>query len=404
LFAASLLLVPKYTDPFHGCETMFETACAIMAEWRRFEHTNRSIAACLGMSFWKRRQIGDMFRSVVGRPVFCRTAAQAVRRAKAASGSIAVWASREPAGLAAAARAAKVPIVRVEDGFLRSVGLGADFIPAASIIADRGGVYYDPNTPSDFLKLAQNADFEAGLLDRASALIALLVERGITKYNTGTPFPKLELLPTVRRIFVPGQVEDDRSVLAAGCGVRGNLDLLRKVRAANPDAFIVYKPHPDVDAGHRIGAVPDHEVRAVADLLVRGASSADIIQNVDEVHSLTSLAGFEALLRRRRVVVYGKPFYAGWGLTEDMAGPIQGRGRKLSLEQLVAVTLILYPRYLDPLTRLACGPEIIIERLGQAELWRPGLLVLLRRRYGALMNRLRRTGASVRGVYATQQR
>jgi capsular polysaccharide export protein len=41
--------------------------------------------------------------------------------------------------------------------------------------------------------------------------------------------------------------------------------------------------------------------------------------------------------------------------------------------------LILYPRYLDPMTRLPCGPEVVIERLDHPELWRPGLLVLARR-------------------------
>jgi capsular polysaccharide export protein len=101
---------------------------------------------------------------------------------------------------------------------------------------------------------------------------------------------------------------------------------------------------------------------------------------------MTSLAGFEALLRGRRVVVYGRPFYAGWGLTVDR--PPLDRGRRLTLDELVAGVLILYPRYLDPLTRLPCGPEVIIERLDHPELWRPGPLVLARRLQGAMVRRL----------------
>jgi capsular polysaccharide export protein len=100
---------------------------------------------------------------------------------------------------------------------------------------------------------------------------------------------------------------------------------------------------------------------------------------------VTSLAGFEALLRRRRVVVYGRPFYAGWGLTTDLAE--LDRGRRLTLEELVAGALILYPRYLDPVTRLPCGPELIIERLADPELWRPGFLVAARRLQGLLTRR-----------------
>ena len=103
------------------------------------------------------------------------------------------------------------------------------------------------------------------------------------------------------------------------------------------------------------------------------------------MHTLTSLTGFEALLRHRRVVVYGRPFYAGWGLTTDLAAV--DRGRVLSLEELVAGALILYPRYLDPVTRLPCTPEIVIERLDDPKLWRPGLLVVARRLQGMLARR-----------------
>ena len=167
--------------------------------------------------------------------------------------------------------------------------------------------------------------------------------------------------------------------------IRGNLDLLARVRATNPDAFIVYKPHPDVDAGHRRGAIPDAAAGAIADLIVRSVSTAALLGEIDELHTLTSLAGFEALLRRRRVVVYGRPFYAGWGLTTDLAAV--DRGRVLSLEELVAGALILYPRYLDPQTRLPCPPEIIIERLDDPNLWRPGALVIGRRLQGLCARR-----------------
>jgi capsular polysaccharide export protein len=185
---------------------------------------------------------------------------------------------------------------------------------------------------------------------------------------------------------VPGQVEDDLSIRFGAGEVRSNLALLGAVRAAHPEAFILYKPHPDVLAGHRIGAVPDSATRRFADRVVEDGSTATLLAVADELHTMTSLTGFEALLRGRRVVVYGRPFYAGWGLTDDIEH--FDRGRRLTLAQLVAATLILYPRYLDPLTRLPCGPEVIIERLDDPELWRPGPLVLARRFQGVLVRRL----------------
>ncbi|HEY0200229.1 MAG TPA: hypothetical protein VGC24_00905, partial [Burkholderiaceae bacterium] len=98
-----------------------------------------------------------------------------------------------------------------------------------------------------------------------------------------------------------------------------------------------------------------------------------------------------------QVVTYGRPFYAGWGLTTDIYPPAR-RGRQLSLEQLVAGTLILYPHYIDPVTLLPCGPEHLIERLDQAGDWRTGLLVGIRRGQGAVRRNWARSfgGGSVR--------
>src|SRR5262249_17758587 len=151
-----------------------------------------------------------------------------------------------------------------------------------------------------------------------------LVERGVTKYNAGAASPALIPSSRKRRLFVPGQVEDDQSVLLGGAGILSNLELLARVRAENPDAFLIYQPHPDVEARYRRGAVPDAAVLRLADCVVRGLSAASIASVVDEVHTLSSLAGFEALLRDCPVTCYGQPFYAGWGLTRDRA-PIPRR-------------------------------------------------------------------------------
>jgi capsular polysaccharide export protein len=386
IFAGACLIATRYLDPYHRTAASFEEIVEILGEWRKIERTNRRIAVCLGMSFWKRRQVADFLRSSSGRPVFRRSARAALARARAQSGgTIAVWASRAPAGLAQAAKAQRIPLILVEDGFLRSVGLGSDFMPAASLVLGSRGMHFDPSVRSDLELLLSEAKFDAALVARARELITLLVARGVTKYNLGNRAFSLDWPPDRRRILVPGQVEDDLSVRLGGAGIRGNLELLGRIRAANPDAFILYKPHPDVEAGHRKGRIADEAARNFADTVIRGDSTAAVLAEVDELHTLTSLAGFEALLRGRRVVVYGRPFYAGWGLTTDLAE--FDRGRQLSLEELVAGALILYPRYLDPLTRLPCGPEIIVERLGDPELWKPSPLVVARRLQGTLVRR-----------------
>jgi capsular polysaccharide export protein len=192
-----------------------------------------------------------------------------------------------------------------------------------------------------------------------------------------------------RHILVPGQVEDDRAVQAGGCGLTSNLELLKRVREQAPDAYILYKPHPDVLAGHRRGSIAERVCLRFADEIVGELPIGSLLAMVDEVHVNTSLAGFEALLRGKLVTTYGVPFYAGWGLTRDL-GPVPSRrSMTRTLDELVAATLLLYPRYLDPVTGLPCPAEIVVARLGACEERDGGLVVGMRRLQGKLMRRLR---------------
>jgi len=163
-------------------------------------------------------------------------------------------------------------------------------------------------------------------------------------------------------VLVPGQVEDDASIRLGCRDICTNLGLLREARRRNPDAFVIYKPHPDVLGGNRRGRMARDEALEVCDHIEQDASLADCLEVANEVHVLTSLVGFEALLRELPVVVYGQPFYSSWGLTEDLH-PLERRRRRLSLDELVAGTLIRYPRYLNRQTGKFTTPESIITQL-----------------------------------------
>jgi len=178
-------------------------------------------------------------------------------------------------------------------------------------------------------------------------------------------------------------------VQTGGCGLTSNLELLKRVREQAPEAYILYKPHPDVLAGHRRGTIPDRACLQFADEVLGELPIASLIDMADEVHVNTSLAGFEALLRGKKVVTYGVPFYAGWGLTSDL-GPVPvRRTARRTIDELVAATLLIYPRYLDPVSGLPCPAEIVVARLRSSENRDPGLLVGMRRLQGKLMRRLR---------------
>ncbi len=55
----------------------------------------------------------------------------------------------------------KQPVVRVEDTFLRSVGLGANLVRPLSWVRDRRGIYYDATAPSELEHLLQATEFSA---------------------------------------------------------------------------------------------------------------------------------------------------------------------------------------------------------------------------------------------------
>jgi capsular polysaccharide export protein len=388
IFAAAYLLYARYVDPFTGLGSTLERTLDTLATWRRAAELGRSV--CLGVSRWKRRSVEKLLSFGGASTVFKDSAEAAVAEARDAGGRVVVWAAREPAELASIATRAGVPVARIEDGFIRSVGLGAALIPALSYVIDSQGIHFDPRSPSDLETIVEAGDFPPSLLARARVLVDMLVAARVTKYNLGGALASRAEWPSGRRrILVAGQVEDDASLRLGALRIRRNADLLAAVRAENPDAFLLWKAHPDVVAGLRPGTVAAGMVAQLADADASMTDAASLIEVVDEVHVMTSALGFEALLRGRRVITYGAPFYAGRGLTVDKA-PIPRRRRSVTIEELAAAVLIVYPFYLDPRTGLPCGPEVALARLQEVDLWRPGLLTRMR----VLWGRLRRAAFS----------
>jgi len=184
-------------------------------------------------------------------------------------------------------------------------------------------------------------------------------------------------LPAGPRILVPGQVEDDASVLL-GCGdVSTNIGLLARTRAENPDAVLLYKPHPDVEAGQRRGKIDLADALKYADQVLPNADPVSLINAVDQVWTLTSTLGFEALIRGKKVTCLGTPFYAGWGLTRDLGEMPERRHARPDLTALVHACLVDYPRYLDPVTGMVCPVEIAVQRLADGDGLRGGRFAAL---------------------------
>ena len=366
-----------YASPFDGAPWTLEQVIDQLGLWRRLIESNRRYSAVYGVARWKRVTVDNLLWDGTG----------PVRHARSVLGDLGptsqamVWKSRTNPDVLGCLESRGVRLAELEDGFVRSVGLGANCVPPLSIIVDRTGIYFDPNHSSDLERLLQFDELPDAWAERSKELQTSLVHLRITKYGHGQN--SISMPDKKRRVLVTGQVEDDRSVLSGG-GNCTNLELVARTRALEPDAWIIYRPHPDVEAGHRKGHVPDAEVLRHADAIERHGPIASLIDAVDALHVITSLAGFEGLLRGKAVTTHGQPFYAGWGLTNDRGAPNPRRTRKRSLNELISATLIGYPRYVDPVTRLPCPPEVLVGRIaaGQARVSSP--LILLREWQGRI--------------------
>ena len=348
LVAAALICYPRYLDPVLGQRCEVEEVIAIIARqqkpaprWRRLY--------LVGFSLWKRAFM----------QAFCHHLAEELcfvsKPPKRLTGDeqVLVWGSRYPELVSA---------IRVEDGFIRSKGLGSNLCRPSSLSLDPVGIYFDSRTPSGLEQLLNYQQLTEPEIERGERLISLLRQHQISKYNVGEIQPYSPPMDGRQLVLVVGQVDGDASILTGSPYIRSNEQLLWAVRAAKPDAHILYKPHPDVVAGNRGGAISAACLAECVDSQVLDVGLTSLYPHVDELHTMTSLSGFEALVQGVKVTTWGQPFYSGWGLTTD-ANPPARRQRTLPLSALVYLTLVAYPLYLDWQTGLWISPEQLIHQL-----------------------------------------
>lgn len=363
VFAAAYLLYPRYVNPYTGQPCQAEDIIHLLADQRRQARRFAGPWLACGFSGWKKGFVGD-FLGPWARVAFCPMSLDQVRAKLSPASRVLAWSTSLSQELQAFCQDMDLELWRMEDGFVRSKGLGVDLVRPMSLVLDSRGIYYDPSSPSDLEQILDSAELSPSLLRRAAAVRRQLVEQGLSKYNVGKG-QALDLPRDKRLILVPGQVETDASITRGSSWIRTNQALLQEVRKQNPQAFVLYKPHPDVQSAGRKGALPQKDPQGLYDLLLEDISISELLSQVHEVHTMSSLAGFEALLRGVQVSTYGLPFYAGWGLTRDMQ-TCPRRTRRLSLDELVAGTLILYPVYVEPRSGHICNIETIIQLLVQA--------------------------------------
>ncbi|CUH52132.1 capsular polysaccharide biosynthesis protein [Shimia marina] len=333
LVHAALITYPAYRDPTSGQVISPEEAISQVGAARKRVAMRGTAVHALGFSLWKKPILRRFMHPA--QVTFHETAATVPGGA-----TVVLWGAHDASSLPSNTR-----IMRLEDGFIRSKGLGADLNAPGSWILDDLGIYFDSTQPSRLEHILQHQCVSPDDITEARAVRDTVLSKGITKYNLhGREWHRPS---TAKRVLlVPGQVESDASIRLGSPIIKSNLALVKAVRAANPDAYVLYKPHPDVESGHRSRGASEDDIPAFCDEVLTQGSIAALFDQVDEVHTMTSLSGFEALMRGLKVTCYGQPFYSGWGLTTDIH-PQNRRTRTRNLDELVYAALIAYPDYMS---------------------------------------------------------
>lgn len=258
-----------------------------------------------------------------------------------------------------------VSLRRLEDGFVRSVGLGIDGVPGCSLVDDPRGIYYDATSESQLEAWLNHSGYQPSVstLERAQHCMAMLRSERISKYNhveaepAGGPFERGQKL-----VLVVDQTHGDQSLQLGLAPVDAFAQMVRAALDEHPGATVLVKVHPDALTGKKRGCVSLAQQDARVVLLGEPLNPVALLERVDHVYVATSQLGFEALMLGKRVSCFGVPFYAGWGLTDDRV-PVPRRTARRSVAEVFSAAYFDYSRYVDPRTGQRCELEHLINAI-----------------------------------------
>ncbi len=237
-----------------------------------------------------------------------------------------------------------VPVVRIEDALLRSIRPGRMGDAPIGLMIDGLGVHFDSSAPSALeIILATNAFDDSALLQRARDGIERLRVLDLSKYNLHTD----TTCPAPGYVLVIDQTLGDASIRHGGASATTFREMLTQAQLDHPAARIVIKIHPETQNGLRAGHFGPAVAVGRISLCSGPVSPWALLEGAIAVYTVSSQMGFEAILTGHRPMVFGQPFYAGWGLTRDV-NPLARRTRVLTRTQLFAGAMILAPVSYDP--------------------------------------------------------
>ncbi|MBD3795904.1 MAG: capsule polysaccharide transporter [Epsilonproteobacteria bacterium] len=239
----------------------------------------------------------------------------------------------------------------LEDGFIRSLGLGVDGSPSFSLVEDDLGIYYDATAPSRLEMILSTYDFASNekLMGDARRAMGLIVQYNVSKYNDAKDIDENYFEDDSKKVLVIAQTAGDASLEYGMLDEYTTEDIISAAIEENPNAKIYIKIHPDVLSGKKKSDIDLDVLDSRVQVLTENVNPISLLKYFDKVYTKTSGMGFEALMVGCKCVCFGMPFYAGWGVTDDRS-KCERRKRKLSVEEIFAAAYILYTRYHNPYT------------------------------------------------------
>ena len=251
-------------------------------------------------------------------------------------------------------------ILRIEDAFVRSLRPGRMGDAPLGVMIDGDAVHFDSAKPSRLEEiLALDPLDDSNILERARVGIARIRDLHLSKYNIHDPdLPP----PAPGYVLVVDQTKGDASIRHAGANAATFAEMLALAVEENPGQRIVIKTHPETQMGLRPGHFGAAGLPPQVSLCTDALSPWALLDGAISVYTVSSQLGFEAILAGHRPHIFGQPFYAGWGLSQDR-NPVARRNRNLTRTQLFAGAMLLAPTWYDPGRDRLCSFEDMLNQL-----------------------------------------
>lgn len=367
VFHCAYMIYSHYVNPISRKRTDFFTLMQHFSRIKRHIQMMRGHILAVGIRPWKRKDFYSWIKTPFNKVTFCtheKNVLNILKGSPQTDFKIIVWNYKHSELIQKIETDYKnIKIIRVEDGFIRSYGLGSDFFPPLSLCFDNNHLYFyhTQNNKSDFHEIAQQVPFNQFFLERAKALKETIKKNNISKYNLEKITP-INIKTDKYIIFVAGQVAGDASLRYGGLpdDLQNDYDLLKRVRTDYPNSYILYKPHPDVTKGNRAKGSDFDKCHEFYNQIEIDASVISCINVCDMVVILTSQTGFDALIRNKKVLCYGEAFYKNYNLCVNDSKILNS---EMTLDNFIHTALVEYPLYKNGKDYIT--PEIAIDIIMQ---------------------------------------